>query len=150
MMLNKFFVYGTLRPDEARWQQLAPYAQKMTPALLRGAQLYSTGPWPFVTVDDNLDKYEGEDAAIPSVVGELIEVNEPELVQAMLDRIEGYDARYPDDSLFIRWILPITIPDGHEPGIPSTDAAYVYVGGDSLKKQAQFYTHIPSGDWKQR
>lgn len=148
---NKFFVYGTLRPGESRWVIIEDQAITITPALLRGAKLYNTGKYPFVDVEDTLDRYENSDEPVPCVVGELIEVR-PEKAQHVLnilDMIEGYWSD-SQDNLFDRLVLPIYIPDGHAPGVPSTDVAYVYVGGRRFSKNVTRFQHINSGDWKRR
>ena len=140
--LNRFFVYGTLRPGEQRFTAIQSYLEKEPEsAQLLGARLYTTGPWPFIVLD-----------GMSQVVGELLTVR-PETLNTVirtLDNIEGYEEGY-DDCLFVRSIQDIYIPEGYsvEDGYVK---AYVYLGGRSLVMQAakDRYKELRSGDWKKR
>lgn len=145
MMLNKFFVYGTLRPGESRWSALESHVVKQEPGILYGAELYTTGSWPFITIDRRRSDKE--------VVGEVLEIAEENVAQVtiLLDRIEGYNPRDEKNlhNLFIRSKEQIYCPTG----FPVEDGhieAYVYIGGLSLTLDTDEYRRIESGDWKQR
>ena len=80
-------------------------------------------------------------AAVPGeghVWGELFETDEPELVLAGLDSIEGYRPGDPEHSLYIRVQSPVTLEDGR------TLQAWVYFYNAPLGQAAQ----ILSGDYR--
>ena len=143
--LNTFFVYGTLRPGEVRFSLIEPYLlAPPVAATLYGAHLYTTGPWPFVV---NLPETTAE------IVGELVGIKEEHLARILrlLDSMEGYRERDPNNSLFLRTVQPVYVPAGY----PVEDGyvqAYVYTGGFSLTREAMDggYTRITSGNWKDR
>jgi gamma-glutamylcyclotransferase (GGCT)/AIG2-like uncharacterized protein YtfP len=79
-------------------------------------------------------------AAVPGegrVWGELFETDEPDLVLAGLDSIEGYRPSDPEHSLYTRVQSPVTLEDGH------TESAWVYFYNAPLGQASQ----IPSGDY---
>jgi gamma-glutamylcyclotransferase (GGCT)/AIG2-like uncharacterized protein YtfP len=79
-------------------------------------------------------------AAVPGegrVWGELFETDEPDLVLAGLDSIEGYRPGDPEHSLYTRVQSPVTLEDGH------TESAWVYFYNAPLGQASQ----IPSGDY---
>jgi gamma-glutamylcyclotransferase (GGCT)/AIG2-like uncharacterized protein YtfP len=79
-------------------------------------------------------------AAVPGdghVWGELFETDEPELVLAGLDSIEGYRPGDPEHSLYTRVQSPVTLEDGR------TLQAWVYFYNAPLGQAAQ----ILSGDY---
>lgn len=79
-------------------------------------------------------------AAVPGeghVWGELFETDEPELVLASLDSIEGYRPGDPEHSLYTRVQSPVTLEDGR------TLQAWVYFYNAPLGQAAQ----ILSGDY---
>jgi gamma-glutamylcyclotransferase (GGCT)/AIG2-like uncharacterized protein YtfP len=81
-------------------------------------------------------------AAVPGegrVWGELFETNEPELVLAGLDSIEGYRPGDPEHSLYTRVQSSVTLEDGR------TLQAWVYFYNAPLGQAAQ----ILSGDYLQ-
>jgi gamma-glutamylcyclotransferase (GGCT)/AIG2-like uncharacterized protein YtfP len=71
------------------------------------------------------------------VWGELFETDEPELVLAGLDSIEGYRPGDPEHSLYTRVQSPVTLEDGR------TLQAWVYFYNAPLGQAAQ----ILSGDY---
>ncbi len=89
--MNKLLVYGTLLRGELREGVLAQ-SPCLGPVLTRG-QLRDLGPYPALL--------EGTG----TVIGELYEVDAHSL--ARIDRIEGYDPRRPEASLYRRVSLPI-------------------------------------------
>ncbi|HEY7447234.1 MAG TPA: gamma-glutamylcyclotransferase family protein [Vicinamibacterales bacterium] len=81
-------------------------------------------------------------AAVPGdghVWGELFETDEPELVLAGLDSIEGYRPGDPEHSLYTRVQSPVTLEDGR------TLQAWVYFYNAPLGQASQ----ILSGDYLQ-
>ena len=79
-------------------------------------------------------------AAVPGegrVWGELFETDEPDLVLAGLDSIEGYRPGDPEHSLYMRLQSPVTLEDGQ------TQPAWVYFYNAPLGQASQ----IPSGDY---
>ena len=79
-------------------------------------------------------------AAVPGegrVWGELFETDEPDLVLAGLDSIEGYRPGDPEHSLYTRIQSPVTLEDGQ------TQSAWVYFYNAPLGQASQ----IPSGDY---
>jgi gamma-glutamylcyclotransferase (GGCT)/AIG2-like uncharacterized protein YtfP len=81
-------------------------------------------------------------AAVPGdghVWGELFETDEPELVLAGLDSIEGYRPGDPEHSLYTRVQSPVTLVDGR------TLQAWVYFYNAPLGQASQ----ILSGDYLQ-
>ena len=79
-------------------------------------------------------------AAVPGegrVWGELFETDEPDLVLAGLDSIEGYRPGDPEHSLYTRVESPVTLEDGR------TLPAWVYFYNAPLGQASQ----IPSGDY---
>ena len=79
-------------------------------------------------------------AAVPGegrVWGELFETDEPDLVLAGLDSIEGYRPGDPEHSLYMRIQSPVTLEDGQ------TQTAWVYFYNAPLGQASQ----IASGDY---
>ena len=79
-------------------------------------------------------------AAVPGegrVWGELFETDEPDVVLAGLDSIEGYRPGDPEHSLYTRVQSPVTLEDGQ------TQSAWVYFYNAPLGQASQ----IPSGDY---
>jgi gamma-glutamylcyclotransferase (GGCT)/AIG2-like uncharacterized protein YtfP len=79
-------------------------------------------------------------AAVPGegrVWGELFETDEPDLVLAGLDSIEGYRPGDPEHSLYTRVQSPVTLEDGQ------SQTAWVYFYNAPLGQASR----IPSGDY---
>lgn len=142
--LNRFFVYGTLRPGELRWQVLEPYLEcPPESAQLHGVALYTNRIYPFIIASN--------DERDSVVVGELITIR-PEVLEQVIDRldmIEGYSP-YEDheENLFNRLI-------GYTTSLATesiVNEAWVYFGGHDLQSSIRTgrYERIESGDWKDR
>lgn len=139
-VITAFFIYGTMRAEEGRFKEIAPYlAQPPIPAILQQAYLYSVGAWPFVVPN----------APAKFVVhGELMCI-QPDILDiacAMLDGVEGYivgDAH----NIFLRKVLPVYIPSD-EVYID----AYVYVAASDLERQVgkEYIKQLKHGDWRKR
>lgn len=143
--MNRFFVYGTLRPGQQRWPVLEYVLEKPPErAELRGAALYNAGSYPFVLPTDNINDV---------VYGELITVRKGKINQTrqQLDDIEGY---VPGDqhSLFLRKKVNVLLPEG----FPVEDGwvdAFVYIGGNRFARYVRDnygFRRIESGDWTKR
>ncbi len=133
-----FFVYGTLRPGGVSYQQyLAGRTSAETPAMLRGAVLFSPGPFPFLTTVSELA------TPIDAVRGDLIAVYPvayPETLAA-LDRLEGFVAGRAT-NLYERVALEVETANGPQ-------RAWVYVAAERalrLIRQGRM-RRIPGGDW---
>jgi gamma-glutamylcyclotransferase (GGCT)/AIG2-like uncharacterized protein YtfP len=79
-------------------------------------------------------------AAVPAsdgkVWGEVFEVTDPPQVLSALDEIEGYDARTPDTSLYVRRQVPVYLDEG-------SAEAWAYFYNAPLGAAPR----IPSGDY---
>jgi gamma-glutamylcyclotransferase (GGCT)/AIG2-like uncharacterized protein YtfP len=133
-----FFVYGTLRPGGVSYQQyLVGRTSAETRAVLRGAALFSPGPFPFLTTAPEL--------ATPTDVvrGDLIAVHPafyPEILAA-LDRLEGFVAGRAS-NLYERVALEVETASGAQ-------RAWVYLAAERalrLIRQGRM-RRIPNGDW---
>jgi gamma-glutamylcyclotransferase (GGCT)/AIG2-like uncharacterized protein YtfP len=80
-------------------------------------------------------------AAVPApdrrVWGEVYEVTDPEAVLPALDVIEGFTPLQPDNSLYLRTLVDVTLPDG------GSAQAWVYFYNAPLGRARR----IPSGDY---
>ena len=125
-MTERVFFYGTLRTGFTRRPQLG-VDLKLT-FLGHGAieaLLFDLGLYP---------------AAVPGdgrVRGEVFETDDPMSVLTRLDAIEGYRQTAPDQSLYIRTHVPVTLEDGR------TMTAWVYFYNAPLGQASQ----ILSGDY---
>lgn len=134
-----FFVYGTLRPGRVSYRQyLLGRTSAETPATLRGAALFTPGPFPFLTTVPELA------APDDTVRGDLIAVLPtfyPETLAA-LDRLEGFVAGQAT-NLYERVALEVETADGMR-------QAWVYVAAERalrLIRQGRM-RRIPDGDWR--
>lgn len=133
-----FFVYGTLRPGGVSYQlYLAGRTSAETRAVLRGAALFSPGPFPFLTTVPEL-------AAPTDVVrGDLIAVRPTVYLETLsaLDRLEGFVAGRAT-NLYERVALEVETANGSQ-------RAWVYVAAERalrLIRQGRM-SRIPGGDW---
>lgn len=126
-MTDRIFFYGTLMTGFNRRLRIG--VDSKLRYVGRGsmrAMLFDLGIYP---------------AAVPGeghVWGELFETDEPELVLAGLDSIEGYRPGDPEHSLYTRVQSPVTLEDGR------TLQAWVYFYNAPLGQAAQ----ILSGDYR--
>lgn len=133
-----FFVYGTLRPGGISYRQyLFGRTSAETPAVLRGAVLFTPGPFPFLTTVPELA------APTDTVRGDLIAVHPafyPETLAA-LDRLEGFVAGRAT-NLYERVALEVETADGLR-------RAWVYVAAERplrLIRQGRM-RRVPGGEW---
>jgi gamma-glutamylcyclotransferase (GGCT)/AIG2-like uncharacterized protein YtfP len=121
------FFYGTLMSGFERRQKLGLEDRMIRRG--RGwieAALFDMGSYP---------------AAVPSpnqrVWGEIVEIADAEHVWPALDGVEGYDPATPDQSLYIRRVVPVHADDD------SLVEAWVYFYNAPLAEAPR----IPSGDY---
>lgn len=133
-----FFVYGTLRPGGVSYRQyLVGHTGAETPAVLRGAVLFTPGPFPFLTTLPELasraDTVRGDlIAVLPVFYSETL---------AALDRLEGFVAGRAT-NLYERVALEVETADGPR-------RAWVYVAAERalrLIRQGRM-RRVPGGDW---
>lgn len=102
-MINRLFVYGTLKTDTKLLEELVgkDYYHLLGKGSIRGKRLEGT-PYPAVVRDDA-----GEE-----ITGELIELKDfPEAIV----KLDAYEAFYPDNieqSLYKRELVSVTMQDG--------------------------------------
>ena len=103
-MPQHLFVYGTLHPDRAPAEIAAAvrHLRLFGPGTLR-ATLYDLGDYPGLVIHPNRPNIvHGTIFALP---------DDPEILSA-LDRYEDFRPSDPNNSLFVRAIHPVTLPDG--------------------------------------
>jgi gamma-glutamylcyclotransferase (GGCT)/AIG2-like uncharacterized protein YtfP len=124
MMLDRIFVYGTLRPSGHAFHLVQPFVVRHCPAVLTGYILVGEGhryPW-------CVKSPHGE------VAGELLWLRDPERAFGVLDQYEGIHDPEPE---YVRVVADVLI--GNEI-IP----AWVYVGGPAVPGDAVV---VEGGDW---
>ncbi|MBV9279128.1 MAG: gamma-glutamylcyclotransferase, partial [Chloroflexi bacterium] len=99
--VTALFVYGTLKPGEANWPLLAPYARSTSRAWMRGC-LHDAGCFPALGEGDDM------------VYGELVRVATRDLpvVLLLLDHLEGCILYDPGRSFFTRRLTDVVTDDG--------------------------------------
>ena len=127
---QNFFVYGTLKMGgrfaEMYADHFDPNRKSVCEASIKG-KLFDLGFFPGV----KLDKGDGE------VHGELHVFKNPEAIQDIFDRIEGYNSENPKKGLFDRVEVEVSLENG------STETATIYVfNGDPSDSD-----EIESGVW---
>jgi gamma-glutamylcyclotransferase (GGCT)/AIG2-like uncharacterized protein YtfP len=121
------FFYGTLMAgfDRRRRAGIDQHLTYLGRGSIEGA-LFDLGIYP---------------AAVPSpggrVWGEVYEMADPPAVLTALDEIEGYRPELPDQSLYARSQVSVTLPDG------TRATAWVYFYNAPLGRASR----IPSGDY---
>ena len=122
--INKFFVYGTLkegRPlDRKMFAELRTDVQEGT---IKG-DIYSLGPYPTI-------KLSGKGM----VIGEVHTFPQKHLKDVLrtMDMIEGYDSKYPDEGLYNRHKVKVTLKNGKQ----ITAWAYEYNGSVKSAKKLE-------------
>jgi gamma-glutamylcyclotransferase (GGCT)/AIG2-like uncharacterized protein YtfP len=137
--MNRFFVYGTLRPGESRWPAIyQALASDPIPAYLESSAMFNMGSYPAIVIDP---KYKGS-----KVIGDLVEI-QPGILPSIiryLDSIEGYYPIDHDSSLYIRELQNVITDNG-----PVN--AWVYCAGAYIQRTINGGgNRIQSGDWKKR
>lgn len=123
-----FFLYGTLRPNELRWDMIEQVVERVQGGEVEG-KLYNTGEYPFYSPGGGIVK------------GEWAWIEEKYYAVAiiLMDRVERYDPLNQEGSLFIRELIT---------DISGTVTGYIYKGNDFMLQLG--CPQIASGDWKQR
>lgn len=124
MILDRLFVYGTLRPRGHAFELVAAVVVRRCPAVLTGYSLVGEGhryPWCIESPD-------GE------VAGELLWLRD---VEATLSRLDEYEGVNGPDPEYVRVVADVLTG-------ADTLAAWVYVGGIGIPGDVR---PIESGDW---
>lgn len=132
------FVYGTLRPGQVNWTQLAPVAARVEPATLPGHRLYAL-EYP-CAVGVGADEHSHG----TSVRGELIWI-EPvqyDMTMTALDWYEDVRDDDPGNSLYVRIARPAVVDSTGE-----RVECWVYVAGLPLAHRLQPEHEITTGEW---
>lgn len=127
--MKYLFVYGTLLSGELT--DFAVFLQKNSCLVGRGSfagKLYDVGSYPAALCLPYCGTL---------VHGSVYELQNPDLVFAMLDPYEGIDPRSEDDDLYERVLVAITLDDG------SVVEAFVYL----YRWPIEQLTWIESGDY---
>jgi gamma-glutamylcyclotransferase (GGCT)/AIG2-like uncharacterized protein YtfP len=120
-MINKVFVYGTLRKNAMN--PCENYGGKhLGVTELSGATMYSLGPFPGIKLTARADE---------TVLGDVYEVDQS--IIRHLDGYEGYSEAYESQSLYLR--KTVTVPDFGE--------VYVY----EYNGRPDNRPVVPNGDW---
>lgn len=90
-MANKtVFVYGTLKEGGALSHHVSKNRINSKNATLKGFDLYDLGWFPGIVPGNG------------TVLGELHEFDNPDVITEMIDKIEGYSPDHPETSLYLR------------------------------------------------
>jgi gamma-glutamylcyclotransferase (GGCT)/AIG2-like uncharacterized protein YtfP len=128
-MPEYLFVYGTLRPGMAprRLAHLMKKMRYMGRASTPG-RLYDLDAYPGAVLDPDCDT---------EIKGEVFQLPDDGETLAALDTYEGFDARYPASSLFVRRRCRVTLKDD------SKLVCWIYVYNWQVSPEAL----IRSGDY---
>jgi gamma-glutamylcyclotransferase (GGCT)/AIG2-like uncharacterized protein YtfP len=102
-MPEYLFVYGTLRPRMAP-PRLAHVMKEMR-YMGKGStpgRLYDLDAYPGAILDPDCNT---------EIKGEIFQLPEDDIMLAAMDAYEGFDARYPESSLFVRCKCRVTLKD---------------------------------------
>jgi gamma-glutamylcyclotransferase (GGCT)/AIG2-like uncharacterized protein YtfP len=102
-MPEYLFVYGTLRPGMAP-RRLARIMEKMS-HVGKGStpgRLYDLEGYPGAVIDPDCDT---------QIKGDVFQLPDDGVSLAALDAYEGFDARYPESSLFVRRKCSVALED---------------------------------------
>lgn len=128
-----FFVYGTLRANQANAHLLRGAIARTRPAILGGAQMWDLGPYPMIVEAQN-----GE------VHGELIEIETAKhaAILQSLDRLECVDSARPENpnALYRRLRRAVKVEG-------ESVEAWVYFGRETLARRGRL---VEGGDWLRR
>jgi gamma-glutamylcyclotransferase (GGCT)/AIG2-like uncharacterized protein YtfP len=105
-MPEYLFVYGTLRPGMAprRFAQLMEKVGHLGKGSTPG-RLYDLEGYPGAVIDLDCET---------KIRGEVFQLPDDGATLAAMDAYEGFDARYPESSLFVRRKCKVTLKDGPE------------------------------------
>ncbi len=128
-MPEYLFVYGTLRPRMApgRFAHVMEKMRYIGRASAPG-RLYDLEGYPGAVLDPDCDT---------KIKGEVFQLSDDDVTIAALDAYEGFDARYPESSLFVRRKCKVTLKDD------SKLVCWIYVYNWQVSPEAL----IRSGDY---
>lgn len=128
------FVYGTLRPGEANWRRLQPYAARTQRAQLAGYALFGA-QWPYPYAAPSADA---------AVVGDLVQIRQDDYADALhvLDSLEGYQSGRAHNH-YDRVAVTVQTDAGED------RTAWVYVAGVGCRHLTA-EQRIATGDWLSR
>jgi gamma-glutamylcyclotransferase (GGCT)/AIG2-like uncharacterized protein YtfP len=118
-VLDRLFVYGTLRRGERAWCQIEPYAATSEMARCRGTMVAFDRGYPGLALDGDT-----------VIIGELVTLRDRETALAVLDDYEGDE--------FTRRAIDVETAAGPE-------RAWVYAVEDHAIMARG--TPVPGGDW---
>lgn len=95
-------VYGTLRPGEVRWEQIADLVEVVGPARARGRVWATPMGWPAAVFDDHA----GHD-----VHGTLLRPRDPRAAAALYRRVDAIEG---EGDLFVRIAVRVATEDGRD------------------------------------
>ena len=123
------FVYGTLMKGFGEgWQDLV--GAELVGQGSIGGRLYDLGDYPGATPDGGESRQR--------VRGELYRLSDPELAMRILDGYEEFLPLQPEESLFVRTLVPVTLETDRR------EDAWVYF----YNRAADEAKLIPSGDYR--
>lgn len=125
----KFFVYGTLKEGGRFAKNFDNERKSSCVGIVHNMNLFDLGWFPGIRPGD------GE------VIGEVHEYDREDEVLAAFDRIEGFSADDPENSLYLREEVEVELPDG------DTTKAVAYVFNRDVSAEAK---KIESGVWEIR
>lgn len=123
------FVYGTLRKkfDHPIHHSLSGNSEYLGKAFFRGI-LYEVGTFPGAVSASDSER---------RIVGELYQIHDTSKLLPVLDHYEGYHARFPSKSLFIRKKQKVKLKNG------KFVQAWIYLYNRSVENLSE----ITSGDY---
>lgn len=126
-----FFVYGTLRPAQPNHRLLADDLVVSDPAAVEDVQLHDAGAFPYAT-----------HALGRRVIGDLIGVDHRHYTRVLenLDRLEGFDAKDPEGSHYVRIRCTAVLLADSQPR-----HAWIYLAGPLV--DLTLYPRHTTGDW---
>lgn len=98
----KFFVYGTLKEGGFFANQFDSFRRSVEPARIENVDMLDLGGFP---------------GAIPgegTILGEVHEYKHEDEVLRAFDRIEGFSERNPENSLYVRKEVEVTLENGEK------------------------------------
>jgi len=130
--LNKFFVYGTLKVGGALAAQFDKYRENCVKAVLPNYAIYDLGWFPGIL------KETGEE-----VFGEIHTYEEDEFkhVLNMFDRIEGYSAHSPGNSLYLRKVVTVVNENNNKV------SCNCYIFNNAHKRSMSEFTKVAGKTW---
>jgi len=127
-----FFVYGTLRPNESNYYYTQGKTVSEQPAHVYGFAMYNLGTYPMIVPVNDSILLHGDLLTIAST-------HYQNVIRA-IDRLEGYTPQKPDNNLYLRHAIDVTITESG-----NTQKAWIYVGSRHSIRAS--HPLIEDGDW---